>query len=224
MNLNKNMKLHSIILFCTIIIAQNINSQSITLNCYYIDFDEEYYSAKLIFSPIHSDGWKLDLKIDSPKKGFFITPPEDIQIQFPISGTKIDISEKELVLSNNRNQQLVLYVEESLFSSSTISGYIHLKEGWDYYIDNIKIPYKVSNTIDGFHKLVKQISKPYTQKSTTCNKSIIRLINNPSGIDRGYSWYTPYDKFLSVAEHFYGNYDSSPDSFIEKIQSLHPIL
>lgn len=211
------MKPHSILLFFAIIIAQNVKSQTITLDCDFVD--EEYYSAKLILSPIHGGGWKLDFKIDSSKKSLFFTPPEDIQegkIQFPIEETKIDISEKELVLSNDRNQKIVLYVEKPLFSDSTISGYIHLKEGWDYYIDNIKLPYKEPNIIDEFHKLVKQVSKPYTQKSATCDNSIIGLINNPLGIDWGDSWRTPFNEFLPMAERFYGKYDSSLDYFKEE--------
>lgn len=214
------MKLHSIILFLTIIMAQNIKSQNIALDCDYLTYgfenNIEYYPAKLILSPIHGGGWKVGLKINSASKNFFTTPEEGIQdgkIQFPIRGTKIDFSEKDLALSNDKNQELALYIKNS---DSTISGYIHLEEGWDYYMDDIKLPYKEPNITDGFHKLVKQISKPYTQKSATCDNSIIGLINNPLGIDWGDSWRTPFNEFLPVAECFYGNYNSSLDYFREK--------
>ena len=212
------MKLHSIILFLTIIMAQNIKSQNIALDGDYQTYDVwnniiAYYPAKLTLSPIHGGGWEIGFKINSASKDFStIIKEEEIQdgeIQFPIGGTKIDFSEKGLTLSNDKNQELVLNLEED----STIYCYIQLKEGWDYYIDYIELPYKESNITDGFHKLVKQILKPYTHKSAKCDNSIIGLINNPLGIDWGDSWHTPFNEFLSVAEHFYGSYDSWRDYF-----------
>ena len=227
------MKYHSIILFFAIIIAQNAAGQSLILDCIYKDYlymEHSNYEAefqgdyadipsKLLFSPMQDSGWEVGLIIDSKHKNFFYSLPEGIplgKVCFSMDRTKIDVSEKELVLFNDKNQKIVLYVEKTLFSDSTISGYIRLKEGWDYDIGNIKLPYKESNIIDGFHKLVKQISKVYTQKSATCDNSIIGLINNPLGIDWGDSWRTPFNEFLPVAERFYGGYNSSLDYFSEK--------
>lgn len=214
-------KFNFIFLLFLITITQNIKGQSIIFNCdyvnpYYFTYDDAYLSAKLVFSPIDGVGWKVGIKIDSPKK---YSLPDEIQedkIQFPIEGIKIDNSEKKLALSNDKNQKIVLCIEKPLFSDSTINGYINLEEGCNYYIEDIELPYEASNITDGFHKLVKHILKPYAQITATCDNSIMGLINNPLGIAYDDSWRTPFSEFLPVAERFYGKYDSGLDYFREK--------
>ena len=115
-------------------------------------------------------------------------------------------------MSNDRNEKLELYV-----GSTSINGYINLEEaGRDYIIDYINLSDNEADVMNRFNELVKQISKPYTQKSASCDRSLIGLINNPLGIDWGDSWRTPFDEFLPVAERFYGTYDIWLDCFQSK--------
>lgn len=196
-------------LLIAIIIVQNTFSQNITLDCTCFYFGD-YFSdvpddcpAKLTFSPLSGGGWKLDLKITGVK-GFSDFRPDDIkegEIQFPIGGTEVDISEEELTLSNDKHQRITIRLVTSIIHSY-IGVYIFQRD------DEIVIsepPYKEANIIDGFHKLVATILRPYTIKSATCDYSILGLINNPLGIEWGDSWRTPFDDFIPAAEYFYGH-------------------
>ena len=219
------MKLRSIILFLTIVCALNVQSQIITLDGDYF-FEEKallsvlsvgavedaYEPAKLVFNPIDDGGWSINLYFSDssldPASRQILTKP----ILYPIDKTKVDISEKKLILSNDRNEKLELYV-----GSTSINGYINLEEaGRDYFIEYINLSDNEADVVNRFNELVKQISKPYTRKSASCDRSLIGLINNPLGIDWGDSWRTPFDEFLPVAERFYGKYDSGLDYFQSK--------
>lgn len=216
------MKLRSIILFLAIVFVQAVQSQTITLDGDYF-FEEKALlfggsvedanePAKLVFNSIDDGGWSINLYFSDssldPSSRQILTKP----ILYPVDKTKVDISEKKLILSNDRNEKLELYV-----GSTSINGYINLEEaGRDYIIDYINLSDNEADVMNRFNELVKQISKPYTQKSASCDRSLIGLINNPLGIDWGDSWRTPFDEFLPVAERFYGTYDIWLDCFQSK--------
>lgn len=222
------MKLRSIILFLTIVFVQAVQSQIITLDGYYFfeekallyvgSVEDAYEPAKLVFNPMDGGGWSLNLYFSDPS-----LDPASCQILakpilYPMDKTKVEVSEKKLIFSNDKNEKLELYVDTtSVFGSTSISGYINLeKVGRDYIIAHIYLSDKEADVMNRFYKLVKQISKPYIRKSASCDRSLIGLINNPLGIDWGDSWRTPFDEFLPVAENFYGKYNSSLNYFQNK--------
>lgn len=209
--------LMSVLLFT----AQSIKSQSISIKGQYIEYDYSIsgygepttYPATLHLSALQYGGWTIGFDIDAPKKGFFYTPPEDIpegKISFPLEETLREVSEKELKLTNKEGQYIRIYIESIFLSSDlTITCDIHLSEEWFYQLHYIELPSEETNVTDYFKWLVKQISKPYTVKSATCDTSLIGLINNPLGIEWGDSWLNTFNEFIPVAERFYGSYNHS---------------
>ncbi len=221
------MKLRSFILFLTIVFAQTVQSQTVTLEGDYF-FEEKalltgsvenaFEQAKLVFSPIDGGGWSINLYFSNPSLEPASSQILAKPILYPLDKTKVDVSEKKLILLNDRNERLELYVDSSSsFGFTSINGYIDLEEaGQDYILDDIDISDKETEVMNRFHELVKQISKPYTRESASCDRSLIGLINNPLGIDWGDSWRTPFDEFLPIAERFYGKYDSGLNCFQSK--------
>ena len=217
------MRINSFIIFIALIIAENVKSQNIILDCLYYGDEASYYitdfacfKAKLIFQHTN-EGWKLTLK-DNPseKEKDVLTPlgldsKKELSILFPKQGTKIEVSKNNLVLSNENNQTISMsvFVEdmEGLFNDSIICGTLYLNEGLEYELSYITPSYKYSNIFDEFNKLSEQISKPYKHKCINCDTSIMGLINNPLGLSGMDSWQTTFSEFITTAERFYGKYE-----------------